>query len=188
MNWLDIVLGLIVLLSLIGGLRAGLVKEVIGLAALVVGLLCGLWFHGLVAGVLIPYLSSKHLANAIGFFVVLGGIVVLGALVIFILEKLVKLARLTWLNRLLGGVFGLVRGALVGAVIVLALMAFSAKPPPHSVAHSRLAPYVVDVAYVMAAVAPYEMKEGFRQSYEKVKEVWAETLKKGVRGMGAQEL
>jgi hypothetical protein len=67
-------------------------------------------------------------------------------------------------------------------------MAFSEKPPPSAVAHSRLAPYVVDTARVMAAVAPYDVKEGFRQSYEKVKEVWAETLKKGIRGLAEQEL
>ncbi len=188
MNWLDIVLGLIVLLSVLGGLRAGLIREVIGLVALVVGLFCGLWFYGLAAGLVKPYLSSQQLANGIGFFLIFGGIMALGALVTFILEKLLKLAKLTWLNRLLGGVFGVLRAALVGTVIVMALMAFSEKPPPRSVAGSRLAPHMVDAARVMAAVAPYEVKEGFRQSYEKVKEFWAEAMKKGLRGLGEREL
>ena len=188
MNWLDFLVGLILLLSVIGGLRAGLVREVIGLVALVLGVVCGLWFYGVAGALVLPYLSSKHLGNAIGFFLIFGGIMALGALVTFILEKLLKAARLNWLNRLLGGVFGLLRAALVATVIVMALMAFSEKPPPRSVANSRLAPYVVDVARVMAAAAPYEVKEGFRQSYEKVKELWAETMKKGIKGLGQQAL
>jgi membrane protein required for colicin V production len=188
MNWLDAVLGLILLLSVIGGLRAGLVREIIGLAALVLGVVLGLWFYGMAAALVLPHVSSKHLANAIGFFLVFGGVMLVGALITFVIEKLLKLARLSWMNRLMGGVFGLLRGALVAAVIVLALMAFSTKPPPRSVAESRLAPHVVDVARVMAAIAPYEVKEGFRQSYEKVKELWAETMKKGIRRLGNQEL
>lgn len=188
MNWLDFVLGLIVLLSVIGGLRAGLIREVMGLVALVLGLLCGLWFYGLPAAWVAPYFSSKQLANGLGFFLIFGGIVALGALVIWLLEKLLKAARLTWLNRLLGGVFGLLRAALVATVIIMALMAFSEKPPPSSVAHSRLAPHMVDAARVIAALAPYEVKEGFRRSYEKVTELWAETLKKGLPGVRGQQL
>ena len=188
MNWLDFVLGLILLLSVIGGLRAGLIREVIGLAALVLGLFCGLWFYGLPAAWVAPYFSSKQLANGIGFFLIFGGIVSLGALVTWLLEKVLKAAKLTWLNRLLGGVFGVLRAALVGTVIIMGLMAFSEKPPPRSVAHSRLAPHMVDAARVMAALAPYEVKEGFRQSYEKVKQFWAEAVKKGLRGVGSQEL
>jgi len=187
-NWLDFVLGLILLLSVIGGLRAGLAREVISLAALVVGVVCGLWFHGLVGALFLPYLSSRQLANAIGFFVIMGGIVAVSALACWLVDKLLKAVRLSWLNRLLGGVFGLLRGALIGAVIVMALMAFSVKPPPNSVARSRLAPHVVEAAHVMASIAPHEVKEGFKQSYEKVKELWAEAIKKGPRGLSGQEL
>ncbi len=188
MNWLDVVLGLVLLLSVIGGLRAGLAREVIGLVALVLAVVLGLWFYGAAGALVLPYVSSPQVANVIGFFVIFGGILLLGGLITWIVERLFKLARLTWLNRLLGGVFGLVRGVLVSAVIILALMAFSVKPPPRSVAHSKLAPHVIEVASVMAAAAPHEIKAGFQQSYEKVKELWAETLKKGMRGLRGQEL
>lgn len=188
MNWLDICLVIITLISVIGGLRAGLAREVIGLVALVLAVVCGLWFYGSAGALVQPYVSSKHLANALGFFMIFGGILLAGALVTWILERLLKWVHLGWLNRLLGGVFGLARAIVVSAVIVMVLMAFTSKPPPRSVVNSRLAPYVIDAARVMAAAAPYELKEGFRQSYEKVREAWAEMLKKGIRGLGGQEL
>jgi membrane protein required for colicin V production len=174
--------------SAIGGLRKGLVREALGLAALVVGLLCGLWFYGLGAAFVQPVVRSKPAANVIGFFLIVGAVVVAGFLVTLLIEKLLKLIHLSWLNRLLGGVFGLLRGALISALIILAMMAFTSKPPPRSVVESRLAPYVIETARVIAALAPHELKEGFRQSYEKVIEIWDKTMIKGPRKPPSQEI
>ena len=57
------------------------------------------------------------------------------------------------------------------------------KSPPYAVVHSRVAPYVIDAARVCATVAPYELKDGFRKSYEQVKTIWGSALKKGIRGL-----
>ena len=188
MNWLDIVILIITALSVIGGLRKGLVREVLGLAAVIVGLLCGLWFYGMGASLVEPVVKSKPAANAIGFFLVIGAVVGAGFLVSLLIEKLLKLIHLSCLNRLLGGVFGFLRAVLVTALIILALMAFTSKPPPRSVVGSRLAPYVIETARVMAGAAPHELKEGFRASYEKIKEIWDETMKKGLRKPPSKEI
>ena len=188
MNWLDILLILIIGFSLIGGLRKGLAREGLGFAALILGLLCGLWFYGTVAAVVLPLVSSKGLANAIGFFLIFGAILLAGSLAGLVVEKVLKLIHLSWLNRLLGGVFGVVRGVLIGTVVILGVMAFASKPPPRSVVNSRLAPYVIDTARLMAGMAPHELKEGFRASYEKIKEIWDETMKKGLRKPPSKEI
>ena len=49
--------------------------------------------------------------------------------------------------------------------------------------HSKVAPYVIDAARVAAAVAPHELKDGFRKSYAQVKTIWGNALKKGIRGL-----
>lgn len=188
MNWLDVVLAIIIGLSLLAGLKKGLAREVMALAALILGLLCGLWFYGVAGSLVRPFVSSDKLANGIGFFIVFGMILLLGALVGRLVEKIMKLIHLSWLNRLLGGAFGLLRGVLISTVIILILMAFAPKPPPRSVVESRLAPYVVDVARLMAAAAPHELKEGFWKSYEKVMEIWADTIEKGLRKLPSREL
>jgi hypothetical protein len=48
------------------------------------------------------------------------------------------------------------------------------------VVNSRVAPYVVDTAKVVAALAPYELKEGFRRTYAQVREAWDHAVEKGV--------
>lgn len=188
MNWLDIVLLIVIGSSVLAGLAKGFARASFDLVSAIVALICGLWFYRMVGAYVNNFVSSVHLANLIGFSLIFVGIVLAGTLCGKLLDKLLRLAHLSWLNRLLGLAFGLLRGVLVSAVIVLAIMAFSSKPPPRSVARSSVAPYVVGAARAMAAAAPYEVKEGFRKSYEKVKEIWADTLKKDGRRLPEQEI
>ncbi|MGE5569129.1 MAG: CvpA family protein [Rhodospirillales bacterium] len=185
MNWLDIVLGILILISVVSGIKRGLARAAIGFGAVILGLFCALWFYGLL-GAHLRFAGSRNVANLIAFFVIFLGVVLTGSLIGFLVDRLLKLVRLSWLNRLLGGAFGLIRGALVGAVVVMALMAFW--PSPRPVAQSRLAPYVIETARVLVAAAPYEVKAAFRNSYARVKQIWAEALKRGVRRLPETEL
>jgi membrane protein required for colicin V production len=81
------------------------------------------------------------------------------------------------MDRLLGAGFGLLKAALIGVVLVLALSSFSVRPLPDSVAGSRLAPVLIEVGRVAAALAPKEMRDGFDRSYENLKKFWNERLK-----------
>lgn len=181
MNWLDIVLVIVFALSILGGLVKGFAKVGIGFIAALLGLLCGLWFYGTAGSFLLPYVSHKGIANFVGFLLVFCGIILLGALVSKLLGLLFKWAGLTWLDRLLGGVFGVLRALVIAIALVVALLAFSAKPPPRSLVESRIAPYVIDAAHICAALAPREVKDGVRESYERVKEAWSQALEKGTR-------
>ena len=180
MNGLDILLAAILATSVVAGFVKGFARSAVGLFAVLLGLMGGMWFYGPAGAVLLDFVSSRQLANIIGFFLIFFGVLLLGALASTLLAWLLKWAHLSWLDRLAGGGFGLLRGALIGAVIVLAVMAFSYKPPPRSVVGSRLAPYVVGTADMLAAAAPYELKEGFRRSYELVEKFWAEEVKRRV--------
>lgn len=171
-NWLDIVLGLILLLSVIDGLKKGLASTGIGLASTVLGLVAGLWFYRALGAFLEPHVNSRMVANILGFFALFAAVIVAGAILAALINKLIKRVHLSWLNRLLGGAFGVVRGVLVAAVIVLVLMAFSPKLPPQTVAKSQLAPYVMGTARVIASAAPYEIRQGFKYSVEKLLVIW----------------
>lgn len=180
MNWLDVVLALILGLSVGSGIFKGFSKVAVGFLSTLAGIVLGLWFYGPAGAFLQPYVSHKGLADFIGFFLVFGACLMAGALVGYLLGKLLKWAGLGWVDRMLGAGVGLLRGLLIAVVLVMALMAFTPKPPPQSVVKSRIAPYVVDAARFLAAAAPRELKDGVQASYEKVKEMWRETLKPGL--------
>jgi membrane protein required for colicin V production len=187
-NWLDIVLVLILSLSVFGGLVNGFAKVGIGLIATVLGLFCGLWFYGTAGSFLLPYVSHKGIANFIGFVLVFFGILLMGALASKLIGLLFRWTGLTWLDRLLGGAFGVLRGVVIGVALVLALMAFSPEPPPRSVVESHVAPYVIDAANICTGFAPREVKDGVRTSYERIKQAWSEVLKKRAKSFHDQEI
>jgi membrane protein required for colicin V production len=178
LNWLDIVLLLIFCLSIASGFAKGFAKLLVGLVAAILGLLCGLWFYGAAGAYLLPYVSHKGVANFLGFLLIYFAVVLAGAVVGKLLSMALKWVGLSWFDRLLGGVFGLVRGLVFAITVVLALMAFSPQPPPASVVRSRLAPYVIGAANICSYMAPNEVREGVRRSYDEIREAWREMLDK----------
>ncbi|SRR5579883_484434 len=183
MNWLDVLLVLIALASIITSFRKGLSREVIGLVSVVVAFLLGFWLYGLVGGHLLPYLSSRAVANFAGFAVVFCGVLLAGSLVSFVIGKFLKVTGLSIFDHALGAAFGIVRGVLIAAALLMGIMAFGqADHPPAAVVQSRVAPYVLEVARGIVAVAPHELKEDFRKSYARVKSVWEQGARKRIPG------
>ena len=136
MNWLDIVLLIVIVASVVASMTKGFSREVIGLVAAVAALFAGLWFYGTAGSFLLPYVSSKGVANLCGFVLVFFGVIAAGALVSIIAGHLIKATGLSFIDRLFGVVFGLGRGMVIAVGIVLAILTFApgvqAGSPPAS--------------------------------------------------------
>ncbi len=180
MNWLDVVLLLILLISTLMASRKGFSREIIGLTSAALALICGLWFYGSAGAFLMPYVSSPQVAHFAGFVLVFVSILILGGIVGFLVSRLLRTAGLSWFDRALGAVFGLARGVLVTVALITAMMAFTPEThgsgPPGAVVKSRIAPYVLEAARVFAAIAPRDLKDGFHRHYLQVKSAWDEAV------------
>ena len=172
MNWFDIFLLLMLLSSGIAGVRTGFARVVVGFIAAIFGFLAAFWCYRLVAVNIAPWVSRPALADALGFFLVFIGVLIFGSLVGVILSKLLNWVGLSWFNHLLGGAAGLVRGVLVIAVMVSAIVAFSPSPPPGFLDNSRLLPYALEVSSWLAATAPRELKDAFDAQMKNLKRGW----------------
>jgi membrane protein required for colicin V production len=172
----------------LSSLRKGLTREVIGLVTVILALMLGTWMYGSAGSFLLPYVSSPWVANLAGFVIVFSLVMLAGAVVSYAAGKMLKFTGLSIFDHLLGAGFGVVRGVLIATALVMAIMAFSpGTEPPPSVVRSRLAPYVVDAARVFAAMAPRELKDGFRRTYAQVQETWSGAVKKGMGKLGNSE-
>lgn len=188
MNWLDYVMIAITGVSVVAAIIRGFSRSMVPFVALLLGVIFALWFYGIGASFIAPYVSHRGFANILGFLFVLTAFIVIGALLGFLLEKIFKWSGLSVLDRLLGAIFGLLRGAVVCMAIVLALSAFSPKSPPDAVVHSRFAPYLMSAADVVVAAAPREVRDGFRSAYQKAREIWRETMRKAAKQLPAEEM
>ena len=184
MNWLDVILCVALLVCVVNGFRRGFSRQLIGLVSGVLALLLGVWFYGAAGAWLTPYVSSPVFAKAIGFVLVFCAVMALGGVAGFVAGKFVRVTGLSFFDHVLGAGFGALRWALLAIAVVVGAMAFSrGEQPPGAIVESRLAPYVVDMARAVAAVAPYDLREGFHKTYEQVKAAWNNALDKSIHGL-----
>ena len=174
MNWVDLLLLFVIAASVLGGLKGGFARVGIGFAASILGIFFGVWCYGIVGAYFVDYVSSRAAANLFGFLVIFLGVVLVGGIVGHLVARFFKWAGLSWFDRLLGGAFGALRGAVVAVALVTVLLAFSPSPPPRSVTESKLVPYFASFSNVLAMLTPREVKEAFQNTKEKAEKAWAE--------------
>ncbi len=172
MNWLDIVLGAILLFSGIAALRNGLTREIVRIIALVVGVMGALWFYDTLAPQL-AFITSPAVAKFSAFLGILFGCMLAGSVLAWILDKFWGATGLRWFDRLLGGGFGLIRGWIAATVLLLGLVAFvPIAGVDRAVAESNLAPLVLHGARAASYMAPAALRQAYSDNFEKVREVW----------------
>jgi membrane protein required for colicin V production len=179
-NWLDCILALIVAASVVTSVMKGFVRELIALGSVVVGLGLAAFGYERAASWFEDIAKSQQVALGLGFLTIFLGMLLIGAFVSFIVRKLIQTVGLQWFDRLLGGVFGLLRGVLVDAVILMVLVAFAIKP--EAVRGSVLAPYITTGARGVAVIMPQELKTQFHRGFERFHEELIQTDK----GLGKQ--
>lgn len=120
MNYIDIVLGLLLLFAAIRGFRKGLVSELASLAALILGVWGAIEFADITSGFLIENFDLKtEYLDIISFVVTFIVIVFLVHVVGNVVNKLVDTVMLGFVNRLAGLVFGILKSALILSVILV---------------------------------------------------------------------
>ncbi len=166
MNTADWVIVGIVVISVLLAAAQGFFYEAISLGGLVVGYLLAAWDYHVVADVFTPYVKSQPVADIIGFILILLAVMILAGVLGRLMRWLLKGAGLRWFDRVLGGAFGLVRGCLTAAIVLLGFTTFN----PHSdwLEGSRLAPYFLVVARGASWLAPSDVRARFRQGADAV--------------------
>src|ERR1700690_1126022 len=119
-----IILGFLVF-SVIGAALEGFFFEAFKLAGLVVGYLLAAWQYPRLADWFAPHLKSPWLGEIAGFLIIFFAVLIVAGLAGRIARWAMKKAGLNAIDRVLGAVLGLLRGALVGEAVLTAMAAFA---------------------------------------------------------------
>jgi membrane protein required for colicin V production len=166
-NGLDIVVIIILLATLVLGLIKGLVRQVIGIAAVVAGLILAARYYHRVSGIFERAFASEKWASIVAFALIFVVVLLLGSLISYLVCKLLC-GPLRFVDHLFGGVLGLVQGILICGVIVFALLAFPVNK--RLITESRLAPYCYWLTKAMVQILPQDLKNQFNQTYREIVE------------------
>ena len=124
MNWIDIVLGAIILLFVVRGALRGLFMEGFGLAGILIGLIVGINRYEYLGEVIYNEFQvlSLQMCNIIAFMIIFGGIAVLGAITgVLVHNSLSGRVSLRGIEEGGGFVLGLLEGALICSIILILL-------------------------------------------------------------------
>lgn len=174
MNWLDLVLGIVLVASAASAMFNGLTHEVVRIAAVLAGLFGGIWFYRDAGGLFAEYVGNESLRDFAGFAAIVLSALAVGALITWAMNVLWKFAGVRWFDRLLGGAFGLARGFVLCAAIVLAMIAFvPVAGAERAVANSAIAPIVLHGAQATVSLAPQDLRRKFASGFDAVQSVWS---------------
>lgn len=128
MHWLDIVLIIPILIGAWLGFRNGFILTITTLIAFALAIYAGLWFSDTVSGWILSLMSRPNeyvplISFSICFLAVC-------ALVFFIgkwLHRLARIVLLGSLDKIIGGLFGLVQFTLIVSVLMVIVDAYAAK-------------------------------------------------------------
>ena len=125
MQTIDIIICALLVIGLIGGLREGLVKQIAGLAGLIGGLLLGRTFYMPVGEWLgTTFGISAEASHITAFILILVIVPLLFSLVGWLVSKILSAICLGWINRILGGVVGVLKFALFAGVVITGIEFF----------------------------------------------------------------
>jgi membrane protein required for colicin V production len=120
MNWLDYTVLAVLIVSMVWSALRGVVREIISLGGWIIAFLAANLFAGPLAPHLPQAIPGENLRTLVAFIAIFIVTLILSALVGALMSRLVSAVGLGPLDKMLGALFGIARGAIVVMAAVLA--------------------------------------------------------------------
>jgi len=166
---LDWLILFVVLMNVLGAIGQGFFYELFSFAGVLAGFVIAAWQYPRMAGFYIHYVNSEWVAEIAGFLTIFIVVALLGGAAGKTARWAVQEVGLRWFDRLLGGLFGLLKGVVIGTVVVIALAAFG--PTSSWLRDSRMAPFMLVTGRTLIWAAPAELRQRFRDGWNLMRTV-----------------
>jgi membrane protein required for colicin V production len=154
--WIDVVIISLIALSAILSLFRGFVKEALALLTWLVALWVAMAFYEEFATWLSQWIAVPSAQKVTAFAILFICVLLLGAIVNYLAGKLVDKTGLTGTDKMLGIVFGVARGTVIVAILVL-LAGLTPLPQDPWWQDSQFLGYFEDLAIWMRNFLPSEI-------------------------------
>ena len=156
MIWVDYVIIAIVAVSAAISVLRGFLREALSLLGWVLAFWLALTFAGDVSGLFARYISQPSIRHALAFFAVIVATLVITAIVMYFVRLAVEKTEITGTDRALGIVFGIARGIVIVAILVL-FAGLTALPKDPWWSKSMFLPHLQVLAVEIRSLLPPEV-------------------------------
>lgn len=168
MAWVDLAILGFVAIGTFRGLASGLIRQVVGLASVIVGGVVAANLYSRLADNIDFMVSDLLTRQLIAFAAIFFGIVILGQIAGQMLRTLASLLLLGPLDSIGGLVFGFVQSVFTVAFLLYAIAAFPAIPGmEEQLAESTIAPYFLERLPLLDQLLPEQFRsaiDSYRQN------------------------
>jgi membrane protein required for colicin V production len=180
MNLLDIAILIIVALMTFRGFFRGIVQEAATLLGLIASFFLATLYYRNLSLWLERFTPNHEILLSFFCFVFLFILCIfLFNFMAILAKRAIRLALLGWVDRTLGGLFGLIKGAVIIFVLVTILTVFYPKSGP-VVENSRFFPSILTITEKLSALIPFKIKDDFLDKKKALQKFWDEK-KKNIR-------
>jgi membrane protein required for colicin V production len=164
MHIVDILIVILLVVNAALGFRSGLIQSIASLVGLFAGIAIASWNYGRFEIYLSGVFHTEAMMGVVSFILIVLIVMLVAGLIGLLLRKMIQGIGLGWLDRILGLIFGLLRGALFVVLFIAVLAAFF--PDTLWFENSDLAGYFMRSVDVTIQMQPGELRDRTRKGLE----------------------
>jgi len=156
-SWLDLGIALLVAAGTFRGYRRGLIREGMAFGGLAVGLVMASQWSSTVSDLLRPFIGGGRLVDALAYVLVVLSVLSAATLLTVIIQRLMRVLLVGWLDRLGGALFGAAQGAVLAALLLVLILRFPIMGLDRAVKGSDVAVRLLEAVPAVLAYLPPEL-------------------------------
>jgi len=171
MHWLDILIITVILFFCLIGISRGLISQIFSFAAIIGGFIAGVILYDLAGNLLIQYnlIESKSTSLLVGFMLVVIALFVIIQILGWFTARVIGKLKLGWLNRLAGGVVGILIGIIITFFLLSWLNLYVIKDASAK-KDSVMVPIVEEGYGIIITYIPGDLGKGYEATKKKIRE------------------
>lgn len=171
MHWLDILIIIVILFFCLIGISRGLISQIFSFAAIIGGFIAGVILYDLAGNLLIQYnlIESKSTSLLVGFMLVVIAVFVIIQILGWFTARVIGKLKLGWLNRLVGGVVGILIGIIITFFLLSWLNLYVIKDASAK-KDSVMVPIVEEGYGIIITYIPGDLGKGYEATKKRIRE------------------
>lgn len=154
MTWVDAAIAVLFLYFVIAAFQAGFIREIIGMAASLLGAILAGLFYGNVADTLLTSIDNPTTASVVGFLIIFVAITLAGQLLALLVHPAVTVLQLGIFDQILGAGLGAVKAFLIIEVLLVLFVTYPRFNMDQRIRDSTFGSKLVDVSAPVVRVLP----------------------------------
>ncbi len=124
MNWIDAAIVIVFLYFIVTAFSAGFIRETIGIASAVLGMVLAGLFYDEVRDSLLSSIDNNTTASAVSFLIIFLGVALVGQVVAMLMKPAVSVMQLGIFDQIMGAALGAVKAFVIVEILLILFVTY----------------------------------------------------------------